>query len=140
MLSHSAGKAQWLQWFEVSRATLSLEDFINQEVTIVPQEEFVELTYLFDNLSSAKAIMPELDTISPNVLTGVNACGRQDGKVIISCCIKKGHDSITEKVREILSQDGTPLSLTTTELVDNALAGEYTFSCLGNATMMLPLM
>jgi hypothetical protein len=104
------------------------------------KEEFVEITYLFDNLSSAKAIMPELDTISSNILTGVNAVGRQDGKVIVSCCIKKGHDSITEKVREILSQDGAPLSLTTASIVDNALAGRYTFACLGNATMMLPLM
>jgi hypothetical protein len=103
-------------------------------------KEFVELTYLFSNINAAKEIMPELDTISSNILTGVNAVGRQDGKVIVSCCIKKGHDSITEKVREILRRSGTPLSLTTTELVDNALSGEYIFSCLGNATAILPLM
>ena len=41
--------------------------------------EFVELTYLFDNINTAKDVMPELDTISPDILTGVNACGRQDG-------------------------------------------------------------
>lgn len=102
--------------------------------------EFVELTYLFDNINAVKEIMPELDTISSDILTGVNACGRQDGKVIVGCCIKQGHNKITQKVREILKRSGTPLSLTTTELVDNALAGEYTFACLGNATMMLPLM
>jgi hypothetical protein len=40
------------------------------------KEEFVELTYLFDNINAAKAIMPELDTISSNILTGVNVVGR----------------------------------------------------------------
>jgi len=37
-------------------------------------KEFVELTYLFDNINTAKDVMPELDTISPDILTGVNAC------------------------------------------------------------------
>jgi len=67
-------------------------------------------------------------------------CGRQDGKVIVGCCIKQGHNKITKQVREILKRRGTPLSLTNAELVDNALAGEYTFACLGNATAMLHLM
>jgi len=103
-------------------------------------DEFVEITYLFNNINKAKEIMIELDTISSDILTGVNACGRRDGKVIVGCCIKQGHDEIVEQVREILRRSGTPLSLTTTELVDNALAGEYTFACLGNATVILPLM
>lgn len=102
--------------------------------------EFGELTYLFSNINAAKEIMTELDAISSDILTDVNAVGRQDGKVIVSCCIKRVHDEIVEQVREILRRSGTPLSLTTTELVDNALAGEYTFACLGNATMMLHLM
>ena len=102
-------------------------------------EEFVELTYLFSNINAAKDVMPELDTISPDILTGVNACGRQDGNVIVGCCIKQGHDEIVEQVREILNKDGTPLSLTTASIVDNALAGRYTFACLGNATAILPL-
>jgi hypothetical protein len=103
-------------------------------------EEFVELTYLFDNINAAKEIMPELDTISSDILTGVNACGRRDGNVIVLCCVKKGYDEITKQVREILNKDGTPLSLSTASIVDNALAGRYTFACLGNATMMLHLM
>ncbi len=102
------------------------------------KNEFVELTYLFDNINTAKDVMQELDAISLDILTGVNACGRQDGKVIVGCCIKQGHDKITEQVREILNRSGTPLSLTITSMLDNAWAGRYTFACLGNATT-LPL-
>ena len=65
--------------------------------------------------------------------------GRQDGKVIVGCCIKQGHDEITKKVREILKRSGTALSLTNAELVDAAWSGEYTFSCLGDATRILSL-
>ncbi|MBC8459638.1 MAG: hypothetical protein H8D67_16735 [Deltaproteobacteria bacterium] len=101
--------------------------------------EFTELTYLFDNIKAAKDVMPELDAISDDILTGVNACGRQDGKIIVGCCIKQGHDKITEQVREILNKGGTPLSLTNAELVDAAWSGEYTFSCLGDATRILSL-
>lgn len=104
------------------------------------EEEFVELVYLFDNINTARGLMPELDIISPDILTGVNACGKQDGKVIIGCCIKQGHNEVTQKVKEILDRDGTPLSLSITSLIDNALAGEYAFSCLGDATKMLPPM
>jgi len=98
------------------------------------------LYHLFDNLSSAKSIMPELDTISSDILTGVNACGRRDGNVIVLCCVKKGYDEITKQVREILSKEGKPLSLTADEIVNATCDGEYTFSFLGNATVMLHLM
>jgi len=104
------------------------------------KDEFVELTYLFEDINTAKEIMPALDAISSDILTGVNACGRQDGKVIVGCCIKQGHDKITKQVREILKRSGIPLSLAITSMIDNALSGEYTFACLGNATVMLPLM
>lgn len=103
------------------------------------EEEYLELVYLFDDINTAKDVMPELDIISSDILTGVNAVGRQDGKVIVGCCIKQGHNEIVEQVREILDTDGTPLSLSMTSLIDNALTGEYTFSCLGDATRVLPL-
>lgn len=84
--------------------------------------------------------MPELDIISSDILTGVNACGRQDGTLLVGCCIKQGDNEVAKQVREILNRDGTPLSLSITSLIDNALTDEYTFSCLGDATKMLPLM